>query len=285
MDDDEDDFFAYQAARSLSNKRIQMKQFLQAWVPCRRPFAWSNYWKTVWFALFIFSPIETRRMSSSSPSDTENNEDSMSRHKSTVVPANVSTDVKKIVASAVPTKDLIKNEIEALVTSCFTSTQRETKRKVKLGKRTAADDQDWEEEDEYVSQLTNQNRHGQPSRFIFIDRWSIWLCRWFFRALLRSLNRSHLQEDEEKVTRETAAYDRLEAVLRVTKPLCERQSQSKDDDDDDDDQKQHMIQAGRFAFSVWYTRLVEWSMWIGKTMITVRVFLWALWRKTLWLMF
>jgi hypothetical protein len=29
-DDDEDDFFAYQTAKSLSNKRTQLKQFLQA---------------------------------------------------------------------------------------------------------------------------------------------------------------------------------------------------------------------------------------------------------------
>jgi hypothetical protein len=109
-------------------------------------------------------------MSSSSPSDTESNNDSISQHKSTVTSVNAPTEVKKVISAAVPTKDLIKNEIEAIVTSCFTSTQRETKRKVKLGKRTAADDQDLEEEDEYVSQLTNQNQHGQTSRFIFIDR-------------------------------------------------------------------------------------------------------------------
>ena len=29
MEDDEDDFFAYQAAKSLNNKRTQLKQFLQ----------------------------------------------------------------------------------------------------------------------------------------------------------------------------------------------------------------------------------------------------------------
>jgi hypothetical protein len=30
MEDDEDDFFAYQTAKSLNNKRAQLKQFLQA---------------------------------------------------------------------------------------------------------------------------------------------------------------------------------------------------------------------------------------------------------------
>jgi hypothetical protein len=55
------------------------------------------------------------------------------------------------------------------------------------------------------------------------------------RAVLRSLNRSQLQTDSEKVTRETAAYDRLDAVLRVTKPLCQKTT-SDDDDDDDDEQ-------------------------------------------------
>jgi hypothetical protein len=30
MEDDDDDFFAYQTARSLNNKRTQLKQFFQA---------------------------------------------------------------------------------------------------------------------------------------------------------------------------------------------------------------------------------------------------------------
>ncbi len=30
MEDDEDDFFAYQTAKSLNNKRTQLKQFFQA---------------------------------------------------------------------------------------------------------------------------------------------------------------------------------------------------------------------------------------------------------------
>ena len=32
MDDDEDDFFAYQTAKSLNNKRSQLKQYLQAYI-------------------------------------------------------------------------------------------------------------------------------------------------------------------------------------------------------------------------------------------------------------
>jgi hypothetical protein len=31
MEDDEDDFFAYQTAKSLNNKRTQLKQFFQAY--------------------------------------------------------------------------------------------------------------------------------------------------------------------------------------------------------------------------------------------------------------
>jgi hypothetical protein len=30
MEDDDDDFFAYQTAKSLTNKRTQLKQFFQA---------------------------------------------------------------------------------------------------------------------------------------------------------------------------------------------------------------------------------------------------------------
>ena len=57
----------------------------------------------------------------------------------------------------------IQNEIDAIVTSCFTSANKEVKRKIKLGKRTAADDQEYENEDEYLSHLGHhqhrKNRH------------------------------------------------------------------------------------------------------------------------------
>jgi hypothetical protein len=49
-----------------------------------------------------------------------------------------------------------------------------------------------------------------------------------------SLNKSQLEEDDEKVTRETAAYKRLDAVLRVTKPLCEKQIESMDDEEEEE---------------------------------------------------
>jgi hypothetical protein len=61
------------------------------------------------------------------------------------------------------------------------------------------------------------------------------------RTVMRSLNKSQLQDDDEKVTRETAAYDRLDAVLRVTKPLCEKQIESMDDDEDNES-----IQTGQY---------------------------------------
>ena len=52
--------------------------------------------------------------------------------------------------------------------------------------------------------------------------------------MINAMNKSQLEEDDEKVTRETAAYTRLDAVLRVTKPLCEKQVQSSADDEDED---------------------------------------------------
>lgn len=51
---------------------------------------------------------------------------------------------------------------------------------------------------------------------------------------MNSLDKSHLEEDDEKVTRETAAYNRLDAVLRVTKPLCEKQVELMNDSDEQD---------------------------------------------------
>jgi hypothetical protein len=40
------------------------------------------------------------------------------------------------------------------------------KRKIKLGKRTAADDQEYENEDEYLSQLAHHNQNRHISRLI-----------------------------------------------------------------------------------------------------------------------
>ena len=109
--------------------------------------------------------------------------------------------VSKVAASEpVASRDLVQNQIDAIVTSCFTSkTVKETRRRVKLGKRTAADDDEDDEEHRFTQ--------------------------------VRSLERSHLEDDEERVTRETAAYNRLDAVLRVTKPLSEKANLSDDDDE------------------------------------------------------
>ena len=52
--------------------------------------------------------------------------------------------------------------------------------------------------------------------------------------MIDAMNRSQLEEDDEKVTRETAAYKRLDAVLRVTKPLCEKENDSTDEENDDE---------------------------------------------------
>jgi len=76
-------------------------------------------------------------------------------------------------------------------------------------------------------------------------------------------NKSQLEEDDEKVTRETAAYNRLDAVLRVTKPLCEKQIESIDDNNDDEP-----FQTGE---NISY--IVEWSISILNVKTVVRVFL------------
>jgi len=184
-------FFAYQAAKSLNNKRTQLKQFFQA-------------------------PILSKPSSSSSDlnSDSENELISIKKSKPTkTTTVNIPIEPILIETETIQTKDLIKNEIDAIVTSCFASTNKEVKRKIKLGKRTAADDQEYEHEDEYLTQLIH-HRNGHISR-----------------TVMNSLNKSQLEEDDEKVTRETAAYNRLDAVLRVTKPLCEKQIDLIDDDE------------------------------------------------------
>ncbi|CAF0999513.1 unnamed protein product [Rotaria magnacalcarata] len=193
MESDEDDFFAYQTAKSLNNKRSQLKQFFQA-------------------------PATSRQSSSSSNTDSDSEHDLIStkKNKSTFVTIPIQSIL--IQTETIEKKDLIKNEIDAIVTSCFTSKKKEVKRKIKLGKRTLADDQEYEDEDEYLMDVAQQNKNGPISR-----------------AKMNSLNKSTLDDDDEKVTRETAAYTRLDAVLRVTKPLCEKQIQSVDDNVDYED--------------------------------------------------
>ncbi|CAF0862910.1 unnamed protein product [Rotaria sordida] len=193
MEDDEDDFFAYQTAKSLNNKRTQLKQYLQA-------------------------PVTSKQLSSSSNSDSDSENDLISIKKPKSTSANISTQPVIIQTETIKNKDLIKNEIDAIVTSCFTSTNKEVKRKIKLGKRTSADDQEYEDEDQYLTHVTHRNRN-----------------RYLSKEKMNLLNRSQLEEDDEKVTRETAAYNRLDAVLRVTKPLCEKQIESIDDDEEEDE--------------------------------------------------
>ncbi|CAF0726486.1 unnamed protein product [Adineta steineri] len=199
MEDDEDDFFAYQTARSLNNKRTQLKQFYQ-------------------------TSITSKQLSSSNSSDSDSENDLISitkNKKSKPISTTNHKSIEPIVIQSEPikTKDSIRNEIDAIVTSCFTTTaNKEVKRKIKLGKRTAADDQQYEDEDEYLTHINHNRRGGYMNR-----------------AVINAFNKSQLEEDDEKVTRETAAYNRLDAVLRVTKPLCERQIDSNEDDDEDEE--------------------------------------------------
>ena len=172
-------------------------------------------------------------------SSTESEEENLSQHKSTSKAKTKAKEIAVPVVSAivpakekVEQKDLIKNQIDAIVTSCFQPNRKETKRKIKLGKRTAADDREFDEEEEYLSQLTEYKSH----RFGKLKRKFSFSIFFFVSNFRNALNKSHLQDDEEKVTRETAAYDRLEAVLRVTKPLCEKSNRFDDDDEEDEEQ-------------------------------------------------
>lgn len=86
----------------------------------------------------------------------------------TVVPTTTAATTRVQPKDAVAQKDLIKNQIDAIVTSCFQSNRKETKRKIKLGKRTAADDQEFDEEEEYLSQLSQEHHskhHHRLERF------------------------------------------------------------------------------------------------------------------------
>ncbi|CAF4345381.1 unnamed protein product, partial [Adineta steineri] len=126
MEDDEDDFFAYQTAKSLNNKRTQLKQFYQ-------------------------TSITSKQLSSSNSSDSDSENDLISitkNKKSKPISTINHKSIEPIVIQSEPikTKDSIRNEIDAIVTSCFTTTtNKEVKRKIKLGKRTAADDQQYED--------------------------------------------------------------------------------------------------------------------------------------------
>ena len=118
--------------------------------------------------IFVFiyflslSPTIVRQYSSSSHTESDDENVLTSKKKSKPIIVEKTTDAIIIPSkeSFVETKDLIKNKIESIVTSCFASNSKPTKRKIKLGKRTAADDLDAEEEDEYLNQISEQNGRG-----------------------------------------------------------------------------------------------------------------------------
>lgn len=196
MEDDEDDFFAYQTAKSLKNRRNQLNEYFQS-----RTSQPANL--------------------SSSDSDSESKSKSVKTTTTTTKPKEILVEKLQSTVKA-NEKDSIKNEIDAIVSSCFQSNRKETKRKIKLGKRTAADDREFDDEEEYLSQLTESKSHRN------------------------ALNKSCLQDDEEKVTRETAAYDRLDAILRVTKPLCEKSNQFDEDQDEEHRENSRRISLKHF---------------------------------------
>lgn len=113
-----------------------------------------------WFSLFSSVTLQESSSSSSSESDNENDL-ILRKNQSKISPVKITVQPVVIQSETIRKEDLIKNEIDAIVTSCLTKKNREVKRKIKLGKRTAADDQEYEDEDKY---LTHSKRHGQASR-------------------------------------------------------------------------------------------------------------------------
>lgn len=220
--------------------------------------------------------MNLKQISSSSDSESDDEADLIPSKKTKAItkPIVKSSTQSVIVQSVEPekTKDSIRNEIDAIVTSCFTA-NKEVKRKIKLGKRTAADDQEYENEDEYLARISHRGRHGQ------IDRSVEHLENVFLIRLFRSaMDISQLEEDDEKVTRETAAYNRLDAVLRMTKPLAEKQIPSTDDDNNEDGDE--LDERGEFLLFLLLTCIVQWSIAIRYVTTLVRVFLRESKRKT-----
>ncbi len=118
--------------------------------------------------MIFFSPISSKQLSSSSESNSDSDNELISIKKSKPTSVNVPLQSIIIETESIKSKDEIKNEIDAIVTSCFSSANKEVKRKIKLGKRTSADDQECEEEDEYLTHLIHHHQqHGNRhlSRF------------------------------------------------------------------------------------------------------------------------
>jgi hypothetical protein len=128
--------------------------------------------------LFVFSPVTVKQSSSSSNSESDNENDLISIKKPKSTSINLPIQPIVIQSEPIKTKDFIKNEIDAIVSSCFTSTNKEVKRKIKLGKRTQADDQQYEDEDQYLTHMTHHNRNGLISRFYI--QFIIYLIEIFF---------------------------------------------------------------------------------------------------------
>ncbi|CAF5131997.1 unnamed protein product, partial [Rotaria sp. Silwood1] len=115
---------------------------------------------------YLFSPVTSQQLSSSSNSDSDSENDLISIKKTKSKSVDISTQPIIIQTETIKTKDVVKNEIDAIVTSCFTTTNKEVKRKIKLGKRTAADDQEYENEDEYLTYCLDQSRNRSRNRNI-----------------------------------------------------------------------------------------------------------------------
>jgi hypothetical protein len=117
--------------------------------------------------------------STSSCSDFDNDDNLIDLKKSKRPPVNIIPPGLVVGSSAAhlpppstsPSKpqDSIRTEIDAIVTSCFASNNKDhekTRRKIQLSKRTAADDQDFDEEDEreyYGNQFSTQMRGGRAA--------------------------------------------------------------------------------------------------------------------------
>lgn len=113
----------------------------------------------------MFSPLPSKESSSSNDSNSESETELIPIKKPKSTSVYLPVEPIRIENEPIKTKDLIKNEIDAIVTSCYKTTNKEVKRKIKLGKRTAADDQEYENEDEYLTNLLH-HRNGNISRLI-----------------------------------------------------------------------------------------------------------------------
>ncbi len=116
--------------------------------------------------VFFSSPITSKQISSSSESNSDSDDELISIKKSKPTSVNIPLQPIIIEPEPIKSKDEIKNEINAIVTSCFSTANKEIKRKIKLGKRTSADDQEYEDEDEYLTNLIHHHHHQHGNRHL-----------------------------------------------------------------------------------------------------------------------